>query len=264
VGKVQPLSAELVEEYKFNIAELARIDKERVLLEEAKNNVESYMYKIKNKLMDHEEEIAKVSTEEQRAELLKSAEVAEEWLFGEADDADLETVRTKYEELTAPAEKVWFRLAEMTKRPEAVKNLRMKLTEIEEKFTKWVADLTHITEEEKSEVMSKIEDVRKWLSDKEDEQAAKAGHEDPAFSSQEVPVQASPIQKLITKLSKKPKPKPAKKEKDSEGKNATEEGNETSSEEPVEDKDSESDEKTEAADESAEKDEKTSTGDEEL
>jgi len=264
VGKVQPLSAELIEEYKFNIAELARIDKERVLLEEAKNNVESYMYKIKNKLMDHEEEIAKVSTEEQRAELLKSAEVAEEWLFGEADDADLETVRTKYEELTAPAEKVWFRLAEMTKRPEAVKNLRMKLTEIEEKFTKWVADLTHITEEEKSEVMSKIEDVRKWLSDKEDEQAAKAGHEDPAFSSQEVPVQASPIQKLITKLSKKPKPKPAKKEKDSEGKNATEEGNETSSEEPVEDKDSESDEKTEAADESAEKDEKTSTGDEEL
>ena len=240
------------------------MDKERVLLEEAKNNVESYMYKIKNKLMDHEEEIAKVSTEEQRAELLKLAEGAEEWLFDEADDADLETVRAKYEELTTPAEKVWFRLAEMTKRPEAVKNLRMKLTEIEEKFTKWVTNMTHITEEEKGEVMSKIEDVRKWLSDKEDEQAAKAGHEDPAFSSEEVPVQASPIQKLITKLSRKPKPKPTKKEKDDDGKNTTEEGNETSSEEPVDDKDSENGEATEAADESAEKDEKTSTGDEEL
>jgi hypoxia up-regulated 1 len=258
VGKVQPLSPELIEEYKFNIAELARMDKERVLLEEAKNNVESYMYKIKNKLMDHEDEVAKISTEEQREELLKLASAAEEWLFDEGDTADLETVRAKYEELTAPAEKVWFRLSEMTKRPAAVKELREKLTEIEEKFTKWVTNMTHITEEEKSDVFSKIEDARKWLADKEDEQAGKAGHEDPAFTSEEVPEQTRPIQKLIGKLSKKPKPKPLKNETATNKKNATEDGNESSSEGAEAEKDAESDasdaDSSDGGDESTEKD----------
>lgn len=270
VGKIQPLTSDLMEEYRFNIAELARADKERVQLEEAKNNVESYMYKIKNKLMDQEDEIAKVSTEEQREELRMLADAAEEWLFDEGDTADLETLRAKYGELTVPAEKVWSRLSEMTKRPAAVKDLREKLTEVEEKFTNWVANMTHITEEEKGEVLAKIEEARKWLSDKEDEQATKAGHEDPAFNSEEVPKQMIPIQKLVGKLSKKPMPKPAKKEKDGEAKNSTEDGNQTSSEEPTDDKEadnenSSSDEKSEGGtDESVDNDEKTSTGDEEL
>merc|ERR1712127_219450 len=95
-------------------------------------------------------------------------------------------------------------------------------TEIEEKFTKWVADLTHITEEEKSDVFSKIETVRKWLSDNVDAQAEKAGHEEPVFTSEEVPLQTKSIQKLIAKLSKKPKPKPPKIEKKETENNSTE------------------------------------------
>merc|ERR1712086_1022623 len=114
-------------------------------------------------------------------------------------------------------------LKEMTERPAAVKALNEKLVEIEEKFSKWVADLTHITEEEKDDVHSKIEDARKWLSDKVDAQAEKDGHEDPVFTSEEVPLQTKPIQKLIAKLSKKPKPKPPKVEKNDTQSNNTQE-----------------------------------------
>ena len=172
--------------------------------------------------MDDEDNIGKISTEEQREELMKLSRDAEDWLFDEGDTADLETIRAKYDELTTPAEKVWFRLKEMTARPEAVKDLKEKLVEIEEKFTQWVTDLTHITDEEKDDVYSKIESARKWVSDKVDAQAEKSGHEDPVFTSEEVPLQTKPIQKLIAKLSKKPKPKPPKVEKEPE-KNSTEE-----------------------------------------
>merc|ERR1712003_584557 len=207
VGKVQPLSNDLIEEYKTNIATLAELDKQRVLLEEAKNKLESYFYHVKNKLLDDEDEIAKISTSEQSEELTKLSRDAEDWLFDEGDTADLETIQAKYDELATPAENVWFRLKEMTARPAAVKALTEKLVEIEEKFTNWVTNLTHITEEEKGDVFAKIESARKWLDDKVEEQAEKAPHDDPAFTSEEVPLQTKPIQKLVTRLSKKPKPK---------------------------------------------------------
>jgi hypoxia up-regulated 1 len=206
------LSKALREEYKFNLAELARKDKERVLLEEAKNHLESYIYKVKNKLVDDEEKVALVSTEEQRQELNKLAMEAEDWLFDEGDTADLKTIKAKYDELTAPAEKVWFRLAESTARPEAVQNLKDKLKEFEEKFNMWLEGKDHITDDEKSVLASKVEGARKWLADKEAEQATKAGHEDPAFTSSEVPLQMHPILKLATRLQKKPKPKVEKNE----------------------------------------------------
>jgi hypothetical protein len=238
VGKIQPLSKELKEEYKFNLAELARMDKERVLLEEAKNQLESYIYKVKNKLSDDEEKIAKISTEEQREELSKLAMEAEDWLFDEGDTAEVAIIRGKYEELATPAEKIWFRLTESTARPEAVQALKDKLTETEEKLNKWFEGKDYITEEEKSDLASKFEAARKWLADKEEEQAAKAPHEDPAFTSEEVPAQMQPIMKLATRLMKKPKPMPPKVEKnetaDKADNETSTETNETSSEEKEE------------------------------
>jgi hypothetical protein len=231
VGKIQPLSKELKEEYKSNLAELARMDKERMLLEEAKNHLESYIYKVKNKLVDDEEKVAMVSTEEQRDELNKLAMEAEDWLFDEGDTADLMTVKAKYDALTTPAEKVWFRLAESTARPEAVQNLKDKLKEFEEKFNKWLEGKDHISDEERSDLASKVESARKWIADKEAEQATKAGHEDPVFISSEVPLQMHPILKLATRLQKKPKPKVEKNETVDKAANETsEESNETMAE----------------------------------
>merc|ERR1711957_962014 len=94
VGKIQPLSKDLIEEYKLNIAELALLDKGRILLEEAKNKLESYFYSVKNKLIDDEENVAKISTEEQREELRKLSMEAEDWLFDEGDTADIETIQS--------------------------------------------------------------------------------------------------------------------------------------------------------------------------
>merc|ERR1712157_452595 len=66
VGRIQPYSESTLEESKAKLALLAAKDKALQELEEMKNKLESYIYYIKNKLSDKEEEIAKVSTEEQR------------------------------------------------------------------------------------------------------------------------------------------------------------------------------------------------------
>lgn len=237
VGKVQPLSAELLAESKEKMDELARVDKERVMLEEARNRVESYSYYIKNKLMDDEENVAKVSTEEQREEIRKLAADATDWLDFDAYDADLETMVAKYKELSEPAEKIWGRMKEMKARPEAIAAMNQKLNKVEEVLAKWTTTMPQVTDDEKDDVHAKIQEIKKWIQEKVEAQEAVASHEDPAFSSEEVPLQSKALEKLVMKLSKKPKPKPEKKEEKAENETATEgEESESKSEETEEEK----------------------------
>jgi hypoxia up-regulated 1 len=150
-------------------------------------------------------------------------------LSDEGYNADLATMEAKYAELSEPAEKVWFRLKEMTARPAAVKEMQKKLNKVEELLMKWKDSMPQITDDEKADVTEKVDDVRKWLVEKEEEQAKKESYEDPAFTSDEVPLQTKSLERLISKLMKKPKPKPEKKkeEKASNETKAEESGNQT-------------------------------------
>lgn len=224
IGAVKPYSDEIMAESRAKLNELARVDKERMMLEEIRNNYESYIYLIKNKLVDFEDEIAAVSTQEQREELLNSASKAEDWMYDEGYDADFETYTKKYEELSAPAEKVFFRMKEVSARADAIKELNEKLDKVDSLMKKWETTMPHVTEEERGEVLSKVGDVRKWIEEKTAAQAAADPTADPVFTSAEVPLQTTEIQKVVSKLSRKPKPAPKKEE---ETANKDEQSNQT-------------------------------------
>jgi hypoxia up-regulated 1 len=230
VGKVQPYSAELLAESQTKMAELDHTDEERIKLEAAKNQVESYIYLIKNKLIDDEENVNKVTTEEQRESLRSMGVEAEDWLYDDGYNADYPTMVAKHLDLSSPAEKVWFRVRELTARPAAVEALKAKLDKIPELMKKWETSSPQVTEEEKAELLVKVEEVKAWIAEKEAAQAEVAAHEDPVFTSEEVPLQTKPIEKLIHRLSKKPKPKVVKEKKnetDAEAGNETDAGAET-------------------------------------
>lgn len=227
------------------------------MLEEAKNKYEGYIYYIRNKLIDDEEDINKISSEEQREALRQSGEEAEDWMFDEGFNADLATYEAKYEELSAPAEKVFFRAAELSARPKAVKALLSKLDKVQDLMKKWETTMTHITEEERKEVLDKVEEARKWVEDKVAEQEKADQTADPVFTSEEVPGQTKKIESIVGRLMKKPKPKPEKKktETDADKNETTGEGESTESED-LDAKDTESTEADETKEESAEEEEK--------
>jgi molecular chaperone DnaK (HSP70) len=202
VGKIQPYSTQLLQESKAKLLEIERKDKERVLLEEARNKVEGYIYHIKNKLVDAEDAIAKVSTEEQRTEISKLAEDAEEWMYDDGAKAGLDEMVAKYAELSTPAEKIFLRVSETTARPEAIVTLQAKLTKIEELMTKWETTMPQVTKEERDDVLEKVANVRKWISEKEDAQAKLGPTEEPAFLSSDVAVQSKPAESLVARLSR--------------------------------------------------------------
>ena len=247
-------------ESKAKLDELAQKDKERMMLEEAKNKYEGYIYFIRNKLIDDEEDINKISSEEQREALRKSAEEAEDWMFDEGFSADLKTYEAKYEELSAPAEKVFFRAAELSARPKAIKALTSKLDKVGDLMKKWETTMTHITEEERQEVLDKVEEARKWIEEKVAEQEKADQTADPVFTSEEVPGQTKKIESIVGRLMKKPKPKPEKKnETDAEKNETASEGTESTESEDLDAKDTES---TEAEDKKEDEAEEKKDGDE--
>ena len=209
VGPIQPYSAEIMAESRAKLDELAEADNARMRLEEAKNKVESYIYHIRNKLIDDEEEIGKVTSEEQRDALRQSTEDAEEWMWDAEDD--LKTWEDKYTELAEPAEKAFFRMAELAARPKAIEALTAKLGKVEDLMKKWETSMEHITEEERQEVLDKVQDVRAWVDEKVKAQEEADPTGDVVFTSEEVPGQTKKIEGIVARLMKKPKPKPEKK-----------------------------------------------------
>ena len=256
VGSIRPYSPVIMEESKAKLATLAQKDKERVMLEEAKNKYESYIYYIRNKLIDDEDEVNKVSSEEQRESLRKSAEEAEDWMFDEGFSADLQTYEAKYEELSAPAEKVFFRVTELSARPKAIKALTTKLDKVVDLMKKWETTMSHVTEEERTEVLDKVAEARKWVEEKVAEQESADQTADPVFTSEEVPGQTKKIESIVSRLMKKPKPKPEKKnETDAEKSEAKSEGD-------AEDLDAKEGESAEADAKAEETEEEKKEGDE--
>ena len=223
VGSIQSYSASILAESQTKLQQLAQKDKERMMLEEARNKLESYIYHIKNKLIDDEEAIAKVSTEEQRETISQAASSAEDWMYDEGYDADLATMTAKYEELAGPAEKIFFRVSEMTARPEAVRDLKKKLEKVRALMTKWETTKPQVTAEERADVLARVSEADDWLTEKVAAQDANDVTADPVFTSEEVPLQVKVLEKLVGKLNKKPKPQPKKEEKKS---NETEAGEE--------------------------------------
>lgn len=208
-------------ESQAKLALLAQKDKERMDLEEAKNKYEAYIYHIRNKLIDDEERIAKISTEEQRETLRKSGEDAEEWMFDEGFNAGIETYEEKYVELSTPAEKIFFRASELEARPKAIEALKTKLDKVEDLMKKWETSMSHITEEERQEILDRVADVRKWIEEKVEEQEKADQTADPVFTSDEVPGQTKKIESVVSRLMKKPKPKPVVEKKNETEKNET-------------------------------------------
>jgi len=255
VGRIQPYSEDISTESVSKLKELAAKDQALKDLEETKNKLESYIYYIKNKLSDNEEEVAKVSTEEQRTALYELASSTEDWLYEDGYDADLETFQKKYEELYQPADgEIFFRMAEATARPQAILSLQTKLTKVKELMTKWKETMPQITEDEISDVLGKAAKIEEWITEMEEKQAQLAPHEMPAYNSTEVPLQTKSLNSLIAKLSKKPKPRPKKvpKNETKEEKNETKEEDAGKEEKSEEKKEEDAKESGETKEENAE------------
>lgn len=207
-SKVMPHSLELKQESEAKLENLAEIDRERQKLEGIKNQVESYMYYIKNKLIDDEDAINSVTTQDQRDAVSKLSADAEEWLYEDGYDADYATFSDKFAEISTPMEEIIHRVKESVDRPKAIADLKSKLEKVEKLLIQWEETMPQITDEEKSDVREKSANITSWAVEMEEKQNGVKPWETPSFLSSEVSPQFKSLERLIKRLNKKPKPKP--------------------------------------------------------
>jgi hypoxia up-regulated 1 len=201
-------SAAQIAEAKQRLRALQQADEIRRAKAAAMNDLETYLYKVKNRLMDEETQLKSVSTEDQRQEVQDLANSIEEWLYDDGRDQEVPVYTAKQSELRAKAESIFHRYTEVKARAEAVSSARKALTEVRNKVSTWPEKMPHITSEESESLLKLVETAESWMNEKESAQSKVSPFEKPAFDSSEVAPQLKPVSVLLDKLMRKPKPAP--------------------------------------------------------
>ena len=189
---------------------LAAADELRKAKEAAMNELEAYVYRVKNRISDEEKELSKVSTETQRQSVLDLCAAAIDWLDTEGQGQELGIYKNKLSAIRREAEPIFLRYTELSERPAAVAKARKALSDVRAEVAKWEVKLPQVTDEEKKSLLDAVDKAEKWINDKEELQLTKASSEEPAFYSEDVPLQLKALAGIRERLLRKPKPAPEK------------------------------------------------------
>jgi hypoxia up-regulated 1 len=122
-------------------------------LSEAKNALESLIYAAQSRV--REDYFINVTTEEQRSELLELSETYDDWLYtDEADEANITTIKEKYNsmmDIIEPAEK---RYTEWLQRPAMLKSAYEYVNKYTESIENATAEKPWLDADGDAEVMT--------------------------------------------------------------------------------------------------------------
>lgn len=206
-GVPKPLSAAAMAEALKRTEKLRQREQEKRATAEAKNGLEAYIYATKDKLEDAEG-VVKVSTEEQRDAFRAELSEAEDWLYMDGADSSAAEFRKKLADLRQTGDAIFFRLAELTARPEASTEARNIFSDVRQVFEEWSTSRPWLNQTDKSQVLDKVVGVEKWLEEVEASQAKLPGNETPVYKSADVKQKVEEIQRQVARLMRIPKPKP--------------------------------------------------------
>jgi hypoxia up-regulated 1 len=180
----------------------------------ALNDLEAYVYRVKNRLGDDEKALSKISTETQREEVMTLCNEIAEWLDeSESQDATVAIYQEKQKSLSSKAEEIFNRFSELSARKDAMLKGKTALDDVKKAVANtWAEKFPQVTEEEKKDLLALIQKADDWIEEKAELQEKNSPFEKPVFHSSEIATQLKPVRTLFEKLMKKPKPAPEKKE----------------------------------------------------
>lgn len=236
------MSGKELEAAKKVLKDLEAADIERVERADALNALEGFILEIRSKVrgVDEEDDIYKVSTEEDREKLVEAFDRGEDWMY--TDEArQTANLRKKHFELQKLYEPMETRAKEMAIRPGAFKNLQAGLNLALEKM----GELRKLHIERNSKKVGEFDkftefcqSAKTWISEQQQAQDKKPPTENPAVTVKDIIAKGMELKKQVEKiinLELPPAPKPSpettdKKTNTSEG--SDDSANSTSTEAP--------------------------------
>ncbi|KAK1304589.1 Heat shock 70 kDa protein 17 [Acorus calamus] len=207
VGPGTSLSKEAFSEAKSRLEALDKKDAERKRTAELKNSLEEYIYATRDKL-ETSDEIAKISTEDERRSFVEKLEEVQEWLYTDGEDAPASKFEERLNMLKAIGDPLFFRLSELSARPLAYEHAQTYLGELPKIVSGWEANKSWIPKSKIDEVLSEADKVKKWLEEKETLQKKNPAFSTPVFTSEEIYDKVFQLQDKVSTINRIPKPKP--------------------------------------------------------
>ncbi|PKA55138.1 Heat shock 70 kDa protein 17 [Apostasia shenzhenica] len=223
------LSTDLLSEAKARLEVLDKKDAERRRTAELKNSLEEYIYSMRDKIEDNED-LRKVSTEEERQSFGEKLTYAQDWLYTEGEDASANEFKERLESLKEIGDPILFRLNELNARPAALESARLYLGELQKIVDNWEKNKPWLPKSRVDEILSEAGKLESWLQEKEDLQKETSNLSTPVFTSEEVYQKVSRLQEKVSRVNRIPKPKPkieGPPKQESTGKDDTDSSNST-------------------------------------
>ena len=216
-------------------AEVSMANVDRVVQEtsDMRNELESYIYDMRDKIVS-DNHLAPYASEEEKSSFSADLESTENWLYEDGFDAVKSVYADKLADLKKTGGPIEQRQKEAAARPGAVSNLQRSV----EHYKTWLNDsqtnekFAHITDEERQKGHTKCDEVSSWMYEKLDKQGSLPLHADPAVTCAEIAAKTSELAAVCAPIMNKPAPKPKKEEKKEEPKAAEEKTAEKKEEEP--------------------------------
>jgi len=178
--------------------------------------------------------------------------VAFDWLEDEGEDASLDVLTVKLDELREEGDKIEYRMSEAEERPKAITMLRYSIMYTNESLYN-ESEKRNFTEEDFKRTVDDINDVKVWLEKKLAEQLKQPLNEDPALTTDDIDDKMEDLKYYLKYIRSRPLKKKPKKplnetsnETSTNSTNTTEEGAENETGTPAEGESEEQKEQKEA------------------
>jgi len=183
--------------------------------QEAKNNVESYIYDFRSKVGDGGELVDYIHPET-RTKFLSELTTAEDWLYGDGEEAAKDDYVQKLNELQKVGTPCVNRRNEDLELPGAVKAFKTKQQELRTKAENADGSLAHIPQEDLQKVIDKCEELTKLTENEKATQDAAPKYNDRTLKITTVKSRQKELENFCNPILNKPKPKPKEKPKEEE------------------------------------------------
>jgi heat shock protein 4 len=211
----RPLDWSADEINKYYEIEVAMANADRIVIETSnmRNELESYIYGMRDKISS-DSQLGLFGTPEEKAAFAEKRDAMENWLYEDGFDATKKVYAEKLAELKALGDPIEKRQAESQERPGVVSSLQSSL----ESYTAWVNEsqanekYEHVTDEEREKVRSKCDEISAWMYEKLDQQAGMSLDEDPVLTVHSIRMKHKELADVCSPVINKPKPKPKPKE----------------------------------------------------
>ena len=193
------------------------------------NDFEAQIYKMRDWLREEENEI--FVEQEEREKYIEQLNEFEDWLYEDGANQPYTVYEKKYKNMTRDMNKYTARKEWHGQKKEMIEKTQKSIDNYRKKTEALKDTKPWITEQERTDVLEKVQDFDTWFADVVSKEEALKPHDDSKMEIKDVMKKAKDLQKLFNKISNKKKPKEEKKEEEDKDEDAEKKSEESTEEE---------------------------------